>query len=462
MSETRIKEPGNTIDTFNKAVAIFNDEKRPPLERREQRQLVDHLGRLLVNIYRRAVDEKRTQDPVIQEIKTALTNALELREVTQNVGDDVKAILVKEERVHPMAGGIKELTENRLAPDEYALGGPSKAAGKFYNKHAYGVFLPWETVPSCVVYTAQSPSPWQSPEPSKDYGNQRLPGGISEFRDQRGVATERPRYVMFYSISNITKDLPGIRLGPILLGKLADRLKQELDPTKVTYSTLSPVRFFPQWLDQQLTAKGDNLFTDKEKTAVAEVFGADMTPSDLFRKYMPIRSFEKQEAGRPITIYEVANEPPFDHMQPQQKALFEMLRADLALEFLATARKDRSATRKQTAFDDVEDFHLGNGAYVGNIAIQPDAAEWRQAGGVMANYVYSAHMDRLKGNYEKGEGGSGLPQITLDKQLHNRLTKRHKDLPLEPAINDQKIASITEVHCATLAAHRAEQHTASR
>ena len=402
---------------------------------------IEHLGKLLVNMYRTNL-KSDPKSSITTGTRQALTESLELLEITRDVSDKVKHTLVEEERVHPMKD-TNELTLNRLSPPEHKLVGDGKrlVSDRFYSKHAYGIFLPWEDEPSCVVYTAHSPVEWNG-EKQERHGNQRLPASIYGFTQQEGHEIKRPRYVMFYSISNITTDLPGIRLGPILLGKLEQSLNQELG-TGVTYSTLSPVRSFPEWLRHELETKGDKMFTPAERAQAKEVFGRDSV-TELLQDLMPIEKRKRKIGKHEVEAYEVVA-PKDPSLDGAESAFLHQLRDDLCLEFLATAKKTRRG--KELVFDDVEDFHLGNGAYIGNIAMQTDQAEWNLAGGVMANYVYSSRNGNMQ---ELAKSYADEQTIAMDSHLIERLKARHAALGMDGGLDG--IREVKEPTCAVFAA----------
>ncbi|MCI5049667.1 MAG: malonyl-CoA decarboxylase family protein [Rickettsiales bacterium] len=407
-----------------KAAELLRDYRNASVMGNRDEQAL--LGKPLVALYKRGVVAKNEQHPLLDkglldEMKEVITQSLEVKEVVDDVADHVKETLVDKERVHPMADKA-ELTRNRLSPRKYGIKPYTRKVGEervFYDKHAYGLFLPWEETPSCVVYTAQSPVQWKREDPGF-FGNKLLPTDITEFRDKAGGTVQRPRYVMFYSISNITNELPGIRLGPVLLGELKGMLEKDLGEQHITYSTLSPIRSFPKWLHNELESKGDKIFTDSERAAVRELFGDDMTPSRLFNEQMPIEGKLVKIRDRELMEYTVAKENESGNLTPQQQRLFGQLRDDLCLEYLATAKTTRR--KKELAQDDVADFHMSNGAYIGNIALQSGDAEWAKAGGLMVNYVYGADT---KDNAQKYGSGDA---IVMDKQLAERLQLRHREL----------------------------------
>src|ERR1700753_1156969 len=65
--------------------------------------------------------------------------------------------------------------------------------------------------------------------------------------DRKGVAIERARTAVFYSISNTQRGLGGISFGNFLIKQVVEELRREL-PKLDTFVTLSPVPNFMQWL----------------------------------------------------------------------------------------------------------------------------------------------------------------------------------------------------------------------
>ncbi len=409
----------------------------------------------------------------------ALLDSMQLREVTKETPDAVLETLVECERVHKMTD-IDALRENRLAPAAYATTKQTEldthpaepnsvyskifrsgdtdaphaakiASRSFYSKHAYGLFLPWENTPSCIVYTGHVPAQG-SIAPGGE--NCALPGKLSQFRDQLGKAIERPAYVMFYSISNISQDLAGIRLGPVLLDKLAGHLQQHLRSDALTLSTLSPIRSFPEWVATTVYTEKDTRFTHDEVEKCQVLTG--MTPVQWLKSVMPIEPFHR---GKPVTsdeaaalqrdgkavTYQVVGSPPEFESDVEQE-LFDTFRRDLCVDYLASARKNRRGMDK--VVDDTADFHMSNGAYAGNIALQSGDAEWRDAGGVMVNYVYDVPLAQPQ--YQKAYEKDGV--ISIDSSLLTQWDERR--CQMNRALPETAVQSVEPIQHGRLAVPR--------
>ena len=79
---------------------------------------------------------------------------------------------------------------------------------------------------------------------------------VAPLLDKKAALTEekKQKTAIFYSISNCQPGLRGVSLGNFLIKRVAQKLIDDI-PTLKTFSTLSPIPGFTQWMDQgaQLT-----------------------------------------------------------------------------------------------------------------------------------------------------------------------------------------------------------------
>src|SRR5580693_9045248 len=90
-----------------------------------------------------------------------------------------------------------------------------------------------------------------------------IPAAIAPLlaEDRQGVAVERARTAVFYSISNTQRGLGGISFGSFLIKQVVEELRREL-PKLENFVTLSPVPGFMQWLKEA----SDVPVTDEDRT----------------------------------------------------------------------------------------------------------------------------------------------------------------------------------------------------
>src|SRR6201995_2212535 len=172
--------------------------------------------------------------------------------------------------------------------------------------------------------------------------------------DRKGVAIERARTAVFYSISNTQRGLGGISFGNFLIKQVVEELRREL-PKLDTFVTLSPVPNFMQWLREA----NDVPVTDEER--------------ELLRQLDDPKWYEHEA------------------MTAQLRAVVEPLAAHYFL---------RARNPKGRIIDPVARFHLGNGARLERIDWLGDlsAKGMRESAGIMVNYLY--RLDDIEENHE--------------------------------------------------------------
>ncbi|MEC7490341.1 MAG: malonyl-CoA decarboxylase [Pseudomonadota bacterium] len=163
-----------------------------------------------------------------------------------------------------------------------------------------------------------------------------------------------PTTAIFYSISNCQTGLAGISFGNFLIKQVVDDLSEEL-PTVKTFSTLSPIPGFRDWLRSKLLEKSPEFVTEEESTALAES--------------------KTLENGQ---------------MRSGRKKLITRLCATYLT----------SINSRGLPLDPVARFHLGNGASIERVNWDGDLSQKgiNQSAGLMVNYLYDS--DQIVANHE--------------------------------------------------------------
>jgi malonyl-CoA decarboxylase len=192
--------------------------------------------------------------------------------------------------------------------------------------------------------------------------------------DRKGVAIERARTAVFYSISNTQRGLGGISFGNFLIKQVVEELRREL-PKLDTFVTLSPVPNFMQWLREA----DDVPVTGEER--------------ELLKQLDDPKWFEHEE------------------VTAQLRAVVEPLAAHYFL---------RARNPKGRIIDPVARFHLGNGARLERIDWLGDlsAKGIRESAGIMVNYLY--RLDDIEENHEAyANNGEVVASSAVKKLLKN-------------------------------------------
>lgn len=204
--------------------------------------------------------------------------------------------------------------------------------------------------------------------------------------DSEVVPLEEARFAIFYSINSVQPGLRGISFGETLIHAAVGQLKQGF-PRLQGFSTLSPVPSLRKWLRQQPAA-------ELSRYDGRELRRAGLAPESLLAAL---------EAGR-----------------PSDKSVEDAARAFL----VQAAANYLSGGGDPTAVQDsVAKFHLGNGARLERINWAADTSEngWRQAYGLMVNYVYDLEqLDRNKRAFRLQEATAASREIERLARLAQR------------------------------------------
>lgn len=229
---------------------VYEEYRTPNLSEEKEEDLKPRLsayGREIIRIYAALPKD----DAQLEPLRNFILSLLEIGEITQQtVTNDVGlAEFLKTNRleVHPMANDSQLL--QRLAPENQ----PD------WNRHGYGLFLPWDdTKPVAVIYTArdyaQDPKTW-----SKRVGD--------VIKEDPGEP-KRANLTVCYSVSELEhEDLKGAQ--KLTLAKELIHRLIESNPLIAHTMTLSPMRRFNsdkaawpslhEWAEQKYPGLADKM-----------------------------------------------------------------------------------------------------------------------------------------------------------------------------------------------------------
>jgi Malonyl-CoA decarboxylase C-terminal domain len=319
--------------------------------------------------------------------QTYRVDELEFREITSPANPDLLTLLSEKEAVHPASAEV--IQANRMTPEN--------ADKALHDKHCYGLFAPGQDLPEAVVYVKLM----QRNNGQKGYvPNEKLTGNIKPILNEAAKPITEPNSAFFYSISNmaftadgkldanhpniVKSGLDGIKIGERLIQDVAAHLQKTHHIS--TLSTLSPMRAgtgdkakgFAQWLQTQLAEKGGALFTQEEKLELDRI--KSLVPSQVNSSYYEFIDYLHHHH---ILL------KSFDDGSISHSEIFVDLMKSLGLMYLVDAKSTGSGLK---VLDPVEQFHISNGAIIGNIQYLPagKTTESESVGalGLMANYRY--------------------------------------------------------------------------
>jgi len=206
---------------------------------------------------------------------------------------------------------------------------------------------------------------------------------------------EKADTAIFYSISNCQRGLAGVSFGNFLIKRVVGDLASAL-PNIKTFSTLSPIPGFMQWLRanfSELTLK------NKEAAVIKRILDPDFQVSAL----RDIITNSGDESGKTATLLKAS-----------------LVR--LCIQYLYVARKGR------WAYDPVAHFHLSNGAHVERINWAADLSSkgLHQSAGLMVNYLY--HLPNIEKNHEAYHSQG---DISISSAVRKKLVIPKKEIALK-------------------------------
>lgn len=179
------------------------------------------------------------------------------------------------------------------------------------------------------------------------------------------IDSKKADTAIFYSISNAQRGLDGISFGNFLIKQVVEKLSKEL-PNLKTFSTLSPIPGFSNWLVKQRENDLETILTLSDRKLLRQ---HSLSENDTAVLADLIALFEKKE----------------NLEQEIVKTNLERPLMRLAAEYLCNAKG-----RQGRAKDPVAHFHLSNGASIErlNWAADTSSRGSEQSYGIMVNYRY--------------------------------------------------------------------------
>ncbi len=183
----------------------------------------------------------------------------------------------------------------------------------------------------------------------------------------------RANTAIFYSISSTQKGLRGISFGNLLIKRVVKEISEELPHIK-NFATLSPVPLFAKWLPNYLENGGDNFCKKSDINAINKI---------------------KENSDTNKTILEILSDKDWYKNSEIDKVL-KMPLLKICLHYLSVEKRKG----KINAYDPVANFHLSNGAEIGQLNWLGDVSEngMNQSFGIMINYRY--RLNKIVDNHE--------------------------------------------------------------
>jgi malonyl-CoA decarboxylase len=197
---------------------------------------------------------------------------------------------------------------------------------------------------------------------------------------------EKADTAIFYSISNCQAGLSGVSFGNFLIKRVVRDLASKL-PNLKTFSTLSPIPGFVDWLNKNPEKVS---FSEQEEWAISFIQNAGDKEHDLSKVLNDIDNPQSKDVRKSL----------------------EPLLMGLCARYLITAKKG------QKALDRVAHFHLSNGARIERINWAADHSQngISQSAGIMVNYLYN--LPDIEKNHE---AYTGHGEITISSSVRKLL-----------------------------------------
>jgi len=212
---------------------------------------------------------------------------------------------------------------------------------------------------------------------------------VQELLDETAPTTESNQAdtAIFYSITNTQKGLQGVSFGNFLIKQVVELIKTEF-PNIKTFSTLSPVPGFRQWLDELPDATDGLSLTGDEKKRLQAAAGTD----DL------MLAMEKRDWINDEKLNEALKTP--------------ILR--LCTHYLVNVKK------RGRSIDPVANFHLNNGARLERLNWMGDTSVKgiQESSSVMVNYVYN--LNDIEKNHEAYRANGKTTSSSAVRELLSR------------------------------------------
>lgn len=205
---------------------------------------------------------------------------------------------------------------------------------------------------------------------------------------------EKADTAIFYSISNCQRGLAGVSFGNFLIKRVVGDLASSL-PNIKTFSTLSPLPGFMQWLRTNVSELDMN---DNEAAVIGRILDPDFEAAAL----RDLITNSGDESGKTATLLKSS-----------------LVR--FCIQYLYVAKKE------QRAYDPVAHFHLSNGARIERINWAADLSSkgLQQSAGLMVNYLY--HLPDIEKNHEVYQGQG---EISTSAAVRKKLVIPKKKIAL--------------------------------
>lgn len=212
-----------------------------------------------------------------------------------------------------------------------------------------------------------------------------LAGNVNALLDESAPVTDPSEAdtAIFYSITNAQRGLGGISFGGFLIKRVVDELQDEFPKLK-TFSTLSPIPGFANWVRRSL-GEGKTLLSDEDRAAMADMLHVENGEDGLLRLF---------------------DETAWTQDETKLSAL-EPILTKLCARYLLREKNSRGRSR-----DPVAHFHLTNGAQVERLNWLADASGHglTQSAGMMVNYLYN--LSKIEANHERYTGDGKVSAST--------------------------------------------------
>lgn len=275
------------------------------------------------------------------------------------------------------------------------------------SRRVYGLFHPQlvpDYIPAVVLYISLQNTIPSSMNAIHDQEKDAMHGADSmQVADGFQSANPSPNVAVFYSISNILNGLSGIGLGEYLIKQAVKKLRSEI-PSLNTFSTLSPLPKFRQWLEfEAIAASRSTMFSSGERIAgvdtqdlrqLAKLLQCE--PKDAIVTMVDSLESERNRVRKSGTK-DIPTKRLLNGTSIFNSSLVERILCRLAAHYVTKEKHRRKP------LDNVARFHISNGAEVYRVNYGADMSRkgWLSSFGIMVNYKYN--LDQLQNNQDRFE-----------------------------------------------------------